>query len=188
MAARSWTCTATSAFRCSAGRRCGNARANVTKGGGMRYVIKSTAIIATVACSGCVVHDNLERNATASSIGESTIVVMGVDQNYQVEINKGYADGNDVSMSSAPGALSVFPQNGYIVGKVSPSKDDEVQVLYMIRPNGYGMFKDSYRPCNGERTATFSALPGRVIYIGDVHFVKENKQLQLVYSYHPDAA
>lgn len=134
-----------------------------------------------VMLSGCVTHENLRTSTPLSDLSGDSIIVMGVSPDYQVEIGKGFANGNTVTTSSAPGALAVYPKDGYIVGKVPARTGSEVHLLVAIRPKGYGMFEPLYMPCNGEQTPTFEAPAGKVIYVGDItlgHYDKKNIALR----------
>lgn len=148
----------------------------------MRVALRAWVLSTMLAVSACVTHDNVKQGTQLGDLAGDSVIVMGVSPNYQVEIEKGFADDGTVAVSHAAGALSVYPHDGYIVGRVTPRTGKEVHLLFVIRPEGYGVWVPQYMPCNGDETATFEVPSGKIVYVGDVTFGPIGKKVAVGYS------
>lgn len=127
-----------------------------------------------VMISACVRQGNLERGTTVADLGDDSVIVMGVKPRVHVTLVEGVADHATVNVPFSARGLAAFPENGYIVGKVSARTAEKVHLLYNIRPAGYGPFSLQYVPCN-EQTVTFETTAGKVVYVGDITLESHGK-------------
>ena len=113
---------------------------------------------------------------------------MGVRPRYRVAIGPGEIrpDGNVKTGQIA--ALNVYPENGYIVGKVPSAEGANEYHVQLILPEGIGGFVPAYAPCGDQQVASFFAPRGKVVYVGDLDFTSSGAKMAISYSQNYPAA
>ncbi len=141
----------------------------------MNYKFLSTAALA-VLLSGCVTFSGLDPNSNYSDVGDSAIVVLGVSPRYRVHIFEGDRVGDKWSRDTVMTKLNVFPEDGYIVAKLPARTGTANYGIGAVLPQGIG--GKVFLPCKGQRTLTFDAPSGKVVYIGDIKLAEIGPQVR----------
>lgn len=107
-----------------------------------------------------------------SSLSNQTILVIGMSQQYRVQIirgtkTKGGWASSESAMSTAI-AVNTFPKDGFIIARVPGNTADEVYGLTAIMPEGIGPFTPYFKACKGNITPVFMAPPGKIVYVGQL--------------------
>lgn len=154
----------------------------------MRFSVILIAVL-TISLSGCVNFSNLPTDSELPTASNETVLILGVQPRYRTGIWKGVGDGKTWKrdMNSHRGS-NIVPENGYIVTKLKSLDKDESYGLTSILPDGIGYGAPIYSPCNEQTVFTFQALPGKVVYVGDIAFKQNGRRMEITYSFQPDQA
>jgi hypothetical protein len=151
----------------------------------MRMVGVLLTACASLLLGGCVTFNNLDGNATLDEASDQTIVVLGVRPSYRVAILGGEIVRGEVKERGIA-VVNSFPENGYIVVKVKSANAPDEYHISQVLPEGIG--KGGYSACNGDPVVTFSAPPGKVVYVGDINLNIASGRLSFGYRNDFDAA
>jgi hypothetical protein len=142
-----------------------------------------------IGLSGCITYGNLGKNETIDKNSKDAIIVVGVQPRYRVAIGRGTVVDGQIKFSNGGFAtLNVFPEGGYIVGKVPAASSPDEYHINMILPEGIGGFTPRYSPCGDEKVLSFAAPAGSVVYVGDINFSTNASDLKIDYSTNLEAA
>lgn len=146
-------------------------------------------LLVTPALAGCITYSNLDRRTSLDDLRGDAIVVIGVDPRYRIHVTKGSVAGELWSASPAAFVtLNVFPEGGYVVGRVPARSGNEGYYVGAILPEGIGISVPMYGPCNGDSAATFEAPAGTVTYVGNIAYGEAESTLAVTYSNDFEAA
>jgi hypothetical protein len=147
----------------------------------MKIVTLLFIFCACSTISGCVTYSTLDpATATHTDIGNSSVIVMGMQPRYRVHVFKGENDGDNWLRNQVITTLNVYPEDGYIVSNVPPRSGPENYGIGGILPEGFG--GDLFVPCKGRKTLTFNAPKGQVVYVGDINYSKKEDQITFTVS------
>lgn len=146
-------------------------------------ILKIAQLSFAVLVAGCVTTSNLSPgDAVRVTPGES-VVVIGVKKNYRIGIQKGNVEGESWKYDQMSVlASNTFPDQGYIVQRLTPRAKGENYAIAQILPEGIGGFTPRFSPCNGQDVLTFEAPAGKVIYVGDVDYLRTGDLMSFAYS------
>ena len=147
---------------------------------------RALALPAVLLLSSCVSFSGLDPKSNYAEIGQDSIIVLGVSPRYRVHIFDGERAGEKWNRNQVMTTLNVYPENGYIVAKVSPRSGSLNYGIGGILPEGIG--GKLFIPCMGRKTITFDAPGGKVIYVGNITFVHSDATVRYEASSDFDAA
>jgi hypothetical protein len=137
---------------------------------------RTLALPAVLLLASCISFSGLDPKSNYAEIGRDSIIVLGVSPRYRVHIFEGERVGEKWNRDEVMVKLNVYPENGYIVAKLSPRSGRLNYGIGGILPEGIG--GQLFHPCQGRRTMTFDAPEGKVVYVGDVTFVHSDKAVR----------
>lgn len=111
---------------------------------------------------------------------------MGVRPSYRVAIVGGEIVGGEIKEGGIA-VVNTFPEKGYIVVKVRSATAPDEYHIPQVLPEGIGGGGD-YSACDGDSVPTFSAPPGKVVYVGDINMNIASGRLKFGYRNDFDAA
>lgn len=149
----------------------------------MRTFLVILSICAIFSTTGCVSFSNLEKSATLAHNSQDAIIVLGAKPRFRVAIAPGEIIEGKVKIG-AMAAINTYPEEGYIVGRVSAAMFPNEYHIQLILPEGIsgGAFGQAYGPCGDDQVLSFHAPAGKVIYVGDVEYSQESGRLAIKYS------
>jgi hypothetical protein len=154
----------------------------------VRCTYFGSVLLVLLDVAGCVSYSNLKGDTAADPNSQDAIVVMGLQPRYRVAIARGSINAEGRVRVGGMATLNVFPEDGYVVGRVPAASSPDEYHLQLILPQGIGAFVPAYFPCGDERVLTFEAPPGKVLYVGDVEFSTVPGKLELRYRVDIDGA
>jgi hypothetical protein len=142
--------------------------------------------IPVLVLAGCISFSGLDPKSNYADLGGETILVLGVAPRYRVHVFKGERVEQKWNRNSVTVALNTFPEDGYIVAKLPARVGAENYGIGGILPDGLG--GQLFAPCRGQKTMTFTAPSGKVVYVGDIALVNDGSKVRYETSSNFDAA
>jgi hypothetical protein len=157
----------------------------------LKYRITAGAVLAIAACMalpGCTSVGRLDRDVAAPSAAEAIYVLGLMPANHRAFIFPGeLKDGAFIQDNMRAASYYGSSQDGYIVAKAKPS-DIWAITNILVTESEAGYFGPGFAPCGGQNTITFKAPAGKVTYIGNVEFARQEKSLAVQYTSNFEAA
>ncbi|WP_157365559.1 hypothetical protein [Zooshikella ganghwensis] len=146
------------------------------------YLAVIFCVIFVAGCAGLPNFSNLKSGYKLS--GKDAIVVMGVFPRYRIGVQPGHFKNGKWERDEMKFlAANIFPENGYIVTKLSPLSDDGAYVIDQVLPEGIGAYTPRFVACNGTSMVAFNSIEGRVIYVGDFEFYSASEVLRYAHDF-----
>lgn len=136
------------------------------------------AILVVWQILGCVAMSTASQSMYFDAQSKTGLVIFGVSPSYRVGVTKGLQTESEFNNSDfSLFEFNIAPAGGYVVSAVSPTKAGEVYAMLQILPNGFS--GPAYKVCNGLKSATFQAEPGKVVYLGEFNYYIEKGKLKI---------
>lgn len=148
-----------------------------------KYIFVLSAILTITGCASKV--KNLDENYTIGNNPKESVLIMGINRNYQVTFLDGRIIEKDLFIiDSFVTGMMVQPENDYIV--VPLKLEEGSSTHYGIHAFlEYGFLFQLYMPCGGDLTTAFQIPAGEIGYIGE-HVFGNIKNDKLDYKVHYD--
>ena len=146
------------------------------------FIKISISLLVLVSLQGCIAFSNIDSKTKFDGFSTDSIIVMGVRPRYRVAIGPGEIRPDGKVKIGQIAALNVYPENGYIVGKVASAEETNEYHVQLILPEGIGGFVPAYAPCGDQQVASFFAPRGKIVYVGDMDFTSSGAKMAISYS------
>lgn len=105
---------------------------------------------------------------------KSSVLVFGMQPNSRIHLIRGdIVDGVWERPFNDTPDVNAFPdEDGYIVVKLRATKATEKLAVSLVFPDG-----KPYGPCDGNQSPTFTLLPGKITYAGDLKYRVDGAKL-----------